>query len=240
MTISGWRFTPRLWSTVAAGVVITVMLQLGNWQLSRAEEKESRQERLDILSREPAVDLPDAPVKLEDFRYRQVEARGESSSAHTIYLDNQIHRGIAGYQIITPLRIGTSSMHVLVNRGWVAANSDRKVLPDISSPQGYVTVTGIATSATQKTLELSRDIVAGKVWENLDIDRYRDATGLKLQPVMILQKDELNDDLVRDWVRPDSGAFKNFGYALQWFAMATAVLIIYLVLSVKRERDEKE
>ena len=131
-------------------------------------------------------------------------------------------------------------MHVLVNRGWVAANSDRKVLPDISSPQGYVTVTGIATSATQKTLELSRDIVAGKVWENLDIDRYRDATGLKLQPVMILQKDELNDDLVRDWVRPDSGAFKNFGYALQWFAMATAVLIIYLVLSVKRERDEKE
>lgn len=240
MTISGWRFTPRLWSTVAAGVVITVMLQLGNWQLSRAEEKESRQAQLDILSREPAVDLPDVLVKLEDFRYRQVEARGEYSSAHTIYLDNKIHRGVAGYQIITPLRIGTSSMHVLVNRGWVAANSDRKVLPDISSPQGYVTVTGIATSATQKTLELSRDIVAGKVWENLDIDRYRDATGLKLQPVMILQKDELNDGLVRDWVRPDSGAFKNFGYALQWFAMATAVLIIYLVLSVKRERDEKE
>lgn len=240
MTISGWRFTPRLWSTVAAGVVITVMLQLGNWQLSRAEEKESRQAQLDILSREPAVDLPDVLVKLEDFRYRQVEARGEYLSAHTIYLDNKIHRGVAGYQIITPLRIGTSSMHVLVNRGWVAANSDRKVLPDISSPQGYVTVTGIATSATQKTLELSRDIVAGKVWENLDIDRYRDATGLKLQPVMILQKDELNDGLVRDWVRPDSGAFKNFGYALQWFAMATAVLIIYLVLSVKRERDEKE
>ncbi len=240
MTISGWRFTPRLWSTVAAGVVITLMLQLGNWQLSRAEEKESRQERLDALSREPAVNLPDVLVNLEDFRYRQVEARGEYSPEHTIYLDNKIHRGVAGYQIITPLRIGTSSMHVLVNRGWVAANSDRKVLPDITSPQGHVAVTGIATSATQKTLELSRDIVAGKVWENLDIDRYRDATGLKLQPVMILQKDELNDGLVRDWVRPDSGAFKNFGYALQWFAMATAVLIIYLVLSVKRERDEKE
>src|SRR5687768_3888181 len=167
MTISGWRFTPRLWSTAVAAVVITAMLQLGNWQLSRAQEKESRQEQLDSLSQEPPIDLPDFLVKLEDFKYRQVEARGEYLPRQTIYLDNKIYKGVAGYQIITPLRIGKSSMHVLVNRGWVAANSDRKILPVIPVPQGRIVVTGIATSATQKTLELSQDIVAGKVWENL-------------------------------------------------------------------------
>lgn len=212
------------------------MVQLGNWQLSRAQEKESRQERLDRLSQEAAITLPDHPVKLEDFQYHQVEARGEYVPGHTIYLDNKIYKGIAGYQIVTPLRIGNSEMHVLVNRGWIAASRDRSKLPEVATPGGKIFVSGIATTAMQKTLELSPDQVAGQVWENLDLERYRSSTGLKLQPVMILQKDQTNDGLVREWVRPDSGSAKNIGYAFQWFAMALAVLIIYLVLSVKRER----
>ena len=97
------------------------MVQLGNWQLSRAREKESRQEQLGPLSQQPAVALPSNRVKLEDFQYRQDgSTRGDTYQRHTIYLDNKIYRGVAGYHIITPLRIGTSSMHVLVNRGWVA------------------------------------------------------------------------------------------------------------------------
>ena len=206
MTILGWRFTPKLWSTIAAAVGLVIFIQLGNWQLSRAEEKESRQERLDLLSREPAVAVPDIPVRIEDFQYRQVEARGEYVPEHTIYLDNKIYQGMAGYQVITPLRIGKSSMHVLVNRGWAPANRDRNKLPEAPAPNGEVIVSGLATIATQKTLELSADVVAGKVWENLDLERYRRATGLMLQPVMILQKNDVKDGLVRQWVRPDSGA----------------------------------
>ena len=240
MTISGWRFTLRLWSTVAAAVVIAIMLQLGNWQLSRAQEKESRQERLDLLSQQPAIALSAAPVKLEDFQYRRVEARGVYVPMHTIYLDNKIYRGIPGYHIITPLRIGTSSMHVLVNRGWAVADRDRSKLPQIATPDGPVTVSGVATAAVQKTLELSKEMVSGQVWENLDLERYRSNSGLTLQPVMILQQDDVEDGLVRQWARPDSGAARNLGYAFQWFAMALAVLIIYLVLSVKRERSENK
>lgn len=212
------------------------MVQLGNWQLSRAQEKESRQERLDRLSQEPAITLPDHPVKLEDFQYRQVEARGEYVPEYTIYLDNKIYKGIAGYQIVAPLRIGNSEMHVLVNRGWIAATRDRSKLPEVATPGGRIVVSGIGTTAMQKTLELSPDQISGQVWENLDLERYRSSTGLKLQPVMILQRDQTNDGLVREWTRPDSGSAKNIGYAFQWFAMALAVLIIYLVLSVKRER----
>ena len=216
--------------------MITIMVQLGNWQLSRAQEKESRQEQLDRLSQEPAITLPDHPVKLEDFQYHQVEARGEYVPEYTIYLDNKIYKGIAGYQVVTPLRIGNSEMHVLINRGWIAATRDRSKLPEVATSGGKIVVSGIATTAMQKTLELSPDQISGQVWENLDLERYRSNTGLKLQPVMILQKDQMNDGLVREWIRPDSGSAKNIGYAFQWFAMALAVLIIYLVLSVKRER----
>jgi surfeit locus 1 family protein len=239
MTISGWRFTPRLWSTVIAVVVIAVMVQLGNWQLSRAREKESRQEKLETLSRQPAVSLPSEPVKLEDFQYRKTEVHGTYLPKYTVYLDNKIYKGAAGYHIITPLRIGASPMYVLVNRGWVAAERDRSKLPDVPVPSGTVVVSGIATTATQKTLELSKELVSGQVWENLDLERFRNMTGLQLQPVMILQQNDAKDGLVRKWARPDLGMGKNLGYAFQWFAMALAVLIIYLVLSVKRERIQK-
>ncbi|MBA4142583.1 MAG: SURF1 family protein [Nitrosospira sp.] len=216
------------------------MVQLGNWQLSRAQEKEWRQEQLDRLSNEPAIVLPALPVILEDFQYRQVEVRGEYIPEHTIYLDNKIHRGVAGYHIVTPLRIGTSTMHVLVNRGWAPADSDRSKLPQVPVPAGQVVVSGIATTAVQKTLELSKEIVSGQVWANLDPDRYQSITGIALQPVMILQTDDVKDGLVRQWARPDSGSAKNWGYAVQWFSMALAVLIIYLVLSGKRDRSKKE
>ena len=146
---------------------------------------------------------------------------------------------MVGYHIITPLRIGASSMHVLVNRGWAAAERDRSKLPEVITPSGPLVVSGIATTATQKTLELSKEVVSGQVWENLDLERYRDVTGLQLQPVMILQQDGTKDNLIREWARPDLGIGKNLGYAAQWFAMALAVLIIYLVLSVKRERTQK-
>jgi surfeit locus 1 family protein len=87
-------------------------------------------------------------------------------------------------------------------------------------------------------LELSKEVVSGPVWANLDPKRYAVVTGLTIQPVMILQQDDVNDGLMRKWTRPDSGSAKNWGYAIQWFSMALAVLIIYLVLSVKREHSK--
>lgn len=239
MTISGWQFRAQLWPTVAATLIAVVTLLLGNWQLSRAQEKDARQEQLEQFSQQPAIAMPATPVKLEDVQFRRVEVHGVYEPAHMIYLDNKIYQGVAGYQIIMPLRLGASSMHVLVNRGWVATGLDRNKLPQISTPAGQTTVTGIVVSPTQRTLELSEETVAGQVWENLHLERYRAATKLALQPLVILQQNEVDDGLIRKWERPDAGSARNIGYAFQWFAMSLTTVIIYLVLSVKRERSKK-
>ncbi len=238
MTILGWQFRVKFWPTVAATLAIVILLMLGNWQLSRAQEKETRQEQLDRLSQQPVISLPTTQIRLEDYQFRQIEVHGTYVPSHTIYLDNKIYRGVVGYQIITPVRLGTSSMHVLINRGWVAAGRTRDQLPNVPTPSDEVRILGIANSPTQRTLELSTETVSGRVWENLHLDRYRQATGLTLQPLVILQQNDVKDGLVRQWSRPDSGATRNLGYAFQWFSMALAVLILYLVLSVKRDRPK--
>ena len=212
---------------------------MGNWQLSRAQEKDDKQAKLNQLSQEPVVSIPTSLIKLENYQFRKVEVHGTYVPSHTIYLDNKINRGRAGYQIITPVKLDESSMHVLINRGWIAAGRTRSDLPEILTPSGKVMVSGIAESATMRTLELSTETVSGKVWENLHLERYREATGLQLQPLLILQENKVKDGLLRAWTRPDSGSSRNLGYAFQWFAMAFAIIILYLVLNVKRSHPKK-
>ena len=238
MTILGWQFRVSFWPTAAAIFFIVVTVMLGNWQLSRAQEKEERQAQLNQLSQQPVISIPTSPIRLEDYQFRKVEVHGTYVPTHTIYLDNKINRGRAGYQIITPIKLGESSMHVLINRGWVAAGRTRSELPDIPTPTSKVTVSGIAESPTMRTLELSTETVSGQVWENLHLDRYRKATGLTLQPLVVLQENDVKDGLLREWTRPDSGASRNLGYAFQWFSMALAIIILYLVLSVKRDHPK--
>ena len=62
-------------------------------------------------------------------------------------------------------------MHVLVNRGWIpqaliAASCRRWQPPRFHQDEG------IAVVPTRKILELSPDVLRGKVWENLVIERY--------------------------------------------------------------------
>jgi surfeit locus 1 family protein len=240
MNILGWQFKCSLWPTVAAIFFIVLTVNLGNWQLSRAEEKDDRQAKLNQLSQKPQISIPTSLIKLENYQFRKVEVHGTYIPSHTIYLDNKINRGRAGYQIITPVKLDESSMHVLINRGWIAAGRTRSDLPEVLTPSGKVTVSGIAESPTIRTLELSTETVSGKVWENLHLDRYREETGLKLQPLVILQENEVKDGLLRAWTRPDSGSSRNLGYAFQWFAMALAIIILYVVLNVKRSHPKNQ
>lgn len=234
MIIWGYRFEPRLWALLITAIFTAVFVSLGNWQLSRAEEKTKQHELLEQYAKQPAIVLPSAPVKLPDYQYREIESSGEYRNEHTIYLDNKTYQGRAGYHIITPFRIKNSNLHVAVNRGWIATGNDRRVLPTIESEEGEKILTGTVISPEIRALEISKQITQGPVWDNFNLQRYQETTGLEFQPLLILQNKKEDDGLRRDWSKPDSGATKNMGYAIQWFSLAATTLIIFLVLNVKR------
>lgn len=240
MVVLGYSFTPKIWSIIVTAAFVFLFIELGNWQLSRADEKNAQQEKLDMLSQQPIIMLPNTRVKLDDFQYREVEIRGEYLPSHTIFLDNKTFKGVAGYHVLTPIRLANSSLHVLINRGWVAAGFDRSVLPDVPLVQGEMIVTGVVVSPEQRMLQLTDQVIIGAVWNNLDVQRYQEATGLELQPILVLQQDQIEDGLVRQWDRPDSGSAKNMGYAIQWFSLAATAFIIFLVLNVKRKGSESK
>ncbi len=228
------RFRPAFLPGVAALAAIALTVSLGNWQSGRAEEKLARGRDLDDAARYAVLALPSRPVDAHDYEFRSISVRGGYSARHTILLDNKVLRGTPGYEVVTPLKIAGGDMYVLVNRGWVAAGMRRDILPQIRTPAGTETVEGIAVVPSGRILELNEKTEEGSVWQNLVLARYAKWSGLKLQPIVLQQTSKAADGLVRAWERPDTGADKHRGYAFQWYALATTILISYVAFSFKR------
>lgn len=237
MTLAGFKFKPKLWATIVTLCFVIIFVELGKWQLSRADERNTRHERLEELSKEPPVSMPASPVSLEELQYRVVEARGHYLPDYTIYLDSKTYKGHAGYHVITPLHIAQSDLLVAINRGWVSTGGDRSILPMVDTPTEEIVIQGTVVSPEVKTFMLDDRVVSGKVWDHFDLERYRQLTGMDFQSVLILQDSKAEDGLIRDWIKPESGASKNIGYAVQWFSLAAATIILFLILNVKRSNQ---
>ena len=225
-----------LWPLAATIAGVGITLALGTWQLGRAHEKEALRARIDALAAQAPIHVSTTELAAAHVELRRVEARGVLDPRHTIYLDNRSHRGVPGYHVVTPLRLGESERYVLVNRGWAPAGAERTRLPEVRTPPGVITVAGTAVVPGRRMLELSKTVIEGPVWQNLTIERYRAARPLAIQPFVILLETPLPDGLVREWPAPDLGVDKHYGYAFQWFALAATISIFYAITRYRRKR----
>jgi surfeit locus 1 family protein len=192
---------------------------------------------LAAAQRGPLLELPASAIEARDYALRRVEARGDFVAAQTILLENKIRNGRLGYEVITPLRLARSTMHVLVNRGWVAAGPRLDQPPPVTTPAGELRIEGIALERLPQALEASSAPPQGRVWQNVRIDSFRAASGLVLQPLIIEQHSDSGDGLARDWPHADSRARTNEMYAMQWYSLAALSLILFIVLSFRRDAD---
>jgi surfeit locus 1 family protein len=228
-------FRPRLVPTAAAllGVLSTALL--GDWQLNRAAYKAELEMRISQAGREPPISIARERIEPDPLLYHPVQVRGQFDPAGTVFIDNRVHHGAVGYWVVTPLKITGSERYVLVERGWVGARMDRTQPPNVATPGGEVEISGIALPGNPPVFELSQQVVAGKVWQNLTVDRYREHYAIDLQPVIVQQHNQLPDDLLRDWTPPTLGIDRHRAYAFQWFSLAVVILIVYIALNVRRK-----
>ncbi len=240
LQVGAWQFAPGVWPTLAALFFFVLTLWLGNWQSGRAETKRALQTRYDVAMREAPIHVGSTLLDRDSVLYRKLEVQGVFDAAHTIFLDNRVYKGVAGYHVLTPLIIEGGSLSILVNRGWVAVGPSRKQLPEPPTPSGKVRLEGMAIDPHSRYLELVQATPQGRVWQNLDFSRYAATTRLALQPVLLLQTSPLADGLQRDWPRPDTGVSMHVSYAIQWYSLATTLAVLWLLLNVKRHRNEDE
>ena len=244
MRIGHYQFQPRLIPTLATLILLPILMSLGFWQLDRTEEKRRILEQQEAKSRMPTLQISEKKELLDVITWRKLAVTGRYLPEYQILVDNKVHQGQVGYYVVTPLQIGNSDIAVLINRGWVKATDSRDKLPVIETPRTTVTVYGTAKLNTKDIVTFSDGNRLGKSWPALvrwvDIKELDQDIPFKFKEYLLLQAPETNQDYIRDWKTVTSPPEKNMSYAVQWFTLAGALLIIFIVVNTKRIQKQDE
>ncbi|AOK30671.1 MULTISPECIES: SURF1 family protein [Burkholderia] len=224
--------------------VIAVTVRLGFWQRDRAHQKEALDAQIARYEHASPVDVPRERVELNEIEFHRVRATGRFMREAAVFLDNRPYRDQPGFYVVMPMKLANGG-YVLVNRGWLPRNiADRTAIQPFVTPAGEVTLSGIARRDATRVFELgSGGSAAGqRIRQNLDVAAYARETGLPLQPFVIQQTSDDGDHLVRDWPAPTMGVERNYGYMLQWWAMAAAAagLGLYAAWRAARRPGKKQ
>ena len=224
------RFRPTLWPSLGLVALVAATVFLGNWQRHRGAEKEALREQYELAARQPPLELT-ASADAAALRFRPVRASGEFDGRRQVLIDNKVHAGRPGFDVVTPLKLAGADRYVLVDRGWIALGAHRSELPQVPPPAGAIRVEGRINLPPAHYLELKTDAGPGPIRQNLDIDRLAAATGLALLPFVIEQSGDAGDSLVRDWPPPDFGIDQHRSYMLQWYSLAGLGIVLWLTLN---------
>lgn len=232
---------------IMAVVMVLIMVRLGVWQLSRADEKQSLLDNVIAASALPEIPLQDmlrtqtGGDLLAQFRFRKVSLQGKYLADQSILIDNQVHNKQAGYQLVTPFQIDGLDDWVMVSRGWLAAGATRQDIPEFVTPNGVVSLVGrINKPAAQPPIwQDGYPVNDGPVWQYLPIGEYASQNQASVLPLVVeLAPENLGSDgLVIRWQKiDDHWVAKHKGYAFQWFSMAVAFFIACVILLLRRGR----
>lgn len=206
--------------TAAALVTVVLCVAAGNWQHRRMQEKEALQDAMRHAASLAPVALPAAVDDWNAWRFRQVTASGEYDPRHQILIDNKVHAGHVGFDVVTPLRLADGRT-VLVDRGWIALGASRATLPAAPPPAGIVTVSGRIDVPRRNYFELGgKSAPTGALWQHLDPARFTQATGIDVPPIVVETTDAASGGLVADFPVPDAGIDTHLSYMVQWYTFA--------------------
>lgn len=237
-----WQFVPSLFMSFLAIVLICLFVALGRWQLQRADLKRDIQDRFLQQMDQPYQFIQLQPLVDDSIAYRRIKLNGYYLTEQVILVDNKVYQGQAGYHVLMPFIIEGQHKAVLVNRGWVAADFNRNVLPDIRLPIVSDRVMGLVTIPTTDGFRMG-EVVMTANWPQripyIDLEKIKQGVDYELLPYVIWLAPEVQDYYVRNWKPVWSSPEKSEAYATQWFSFAFIILILYIGLNVKKTTGKK-
>lgn len=244
MQIGNKVFKPTLIPTIVTLLILPVLLRLGFWQLDRAEEK---REIVALFKKqnESAPLLINESLKVKQgLNYRNSQVEGNYNPSKLIFIDNKIYKGKTGVYVLTPFRIKDSQYSILVNRGWVPMVADRTHLPDIHTTTARLKISGKIKTLTEKPFMIGEQFQSNQGWPALmqwiNLTEIEKKSGLKLLPYIFLLDEKEKSGFIREWKPVVMQPEKSTSYAVQWFMLAFALVVIYIVVNFKNVKRESK
>jgi surfeit locus 1 family protein len=234
MKIKNWKLA------LLALLFICLFTSLGIWQVSRANQKK-------ILLKSFAERTQLKPLsanhlaKPNDWRFYRISLQGNFDNQHTFLLDNKIFHGKVGYEVYTAFKASGLSAPILIDRGFIPMSTNRKELPEIPAIFGPVTLVGM--------LNLPPTYVAlGEIYETphitwplrvefINLPKLSKLIGQPLYSYVVILAPSDPAAFSSEWQIVTMSPERHMGYAVQWFALALTLLILFVALNRDRAKD---
>jgi len=227
-------FRPRLWPTLIALPALILLLTLGFWQLERREWKHALLAELEARQAAPPIALPQT-LDPDALEFRRVRLRGSLLHERELYWAARTLDGRSGYHVLTPLRL-EDGREILLDRGWLAPEQlDRETRREALPPLEVAVVAtvrrgGWGGPGWAGWLRPAND-PEGNRWLWPDLPAMAAAADLKAPVTRVYAVAEPGELPAPPLARGVALELRDnhLQYALFWFAMAAALLLIYLL-----------
>ncbi|WP_233267354.1 SURF1 family protein [Paraglaciecola sp. L3A3] len=226
--------------TLITFTAVVIMFALGLWQLQRAEQKNERLASIAELKGSSQMALSAVLSNIHDMQDVPISFTASADPTQYFLLDNKIHQGRVGYQLLVPLQ--TNSGILMANFGWLSATHSRKVLPEVNIDDNLMSYSGLVSFPSKNILVTETAKVDGqwpKVIQEVDLNVLEQHYRKPLLPFVVKLAEEPNSSFVRQWQAVVMPPEKHIAYAVQWFLLALAAVIVFIIAQRKRIKRSK-
>jgi surfeit locus 1 family protein len=236
----------RSWlaAIVVSAALAAAFVALGRWQWQRAAEARELNAAFAAAVSLAPLDRPPDDADIAGLRYRTVELFGRYEPQRQLLLDNRVRDGRVGYEVLTPFRRSDREPWLLVNRGWIAADPDRKRLPAVGVGAHERPLKGRIDTLPRVGLDLPVPQDDGAA-SGLRVVSYPSAAeiaaalGHATFGYQILLDPGEPDGFARDWRAPGPAPERHLAYAGQWLLLAATAIVIGGVTAVRLRRHRR-
>ena len=231
-----------LFGWMVAIALVAVGCALGSWQLRRMHQKESMlAEVASVIANRTARPLGVAADATRSRGYDWAAGEGRFLTQAAWLLDNQQREGRPGVRVFRLFQ-PEGGMPLLVEMGWLPVGAGREMPVVGAAPEGRMVIRGLLLpppsrglmSGAESATSDGQHLVIG-----LDAARIAARAGLPAIAPRVLRLDPAlpigharDLDVLPNTLPPE----RHLGYAVQWFALAAAVLVIALLLTLRHRR----
>jgi surfeit locus 1 family protein len=231
--VAGW---------VLALALVALFGSLGRWQWQRGVAKQQVLEAQARVLADRRAGLLAALSQADDTALAWAEGRGRFLDAPVLLLDNQRRGaavGVREFRVFVP----DGGRALLVDLGWVELPADRR-LPDVAPLPGEYTLRGLLAPPPSAGLALGPDHAdaGSRRWLLTRVELATLARDLRVElaPRVLRLDPALPLGHARD-LEPLANTLppeRHRGYAVQWFGLAFATLVVALLLTHRSRRRQ--
>ncbi|TWI05875.1 cytochrome oxidase assembly protein ShyY1 [Luteimonas cucumeris] len=232
----------RVLGWTLAVLAMASFTSLGLWQLDRQRQKQAMLDEVgQVLAQRRPLPLASAADPARKQRYDWAAGEGRFVGTPAVLLDNQLRDGRPGVLVYRLFQPASGAAPLLVELGWLPLPGDR-LMPTLDPSPTQRQLQGLLLpppSAGLAKAQLQPQSDGSLLTAKLDPSALQAALQSPAIAVRILRPDPAMKlgyardlDILPNTLPPE----RHLGYAVQWFALALAVLATALILTFRKPR----